>query len=119
MSSRTLLRLLSERGHDVLAAGFDSELERLDDPVLFAFAQRERRLLITHNSHDYPEILREWGEAGRSHHGCILSFLPTNDFSELASRLDRWFQQRSSNEDWIDLVVALEDSERAFDQSSK
>ncbi len=107
LSSHTLLRLLTERGHDVVAAGLVDELKQLDDPVLFAVAQEQRRIVITHNVHDFPDILRAWAEAGRSHTGCILSFLPTNAHGEMTRRFDRWFQQFPSPDDWIDRVVAL------------
>lgn len=107
LSSHTLIRLLTERGHEVVAAGLVNELKQLDDPVLFAVAQEQRRVVITHNVHDFPDILRAWADAGRSHHGCILSFLPTNAYGEMIRRLDRWFQQFPSANDWIDRSVAL------------
>jgi hypothetical protein len=56
-SSHTLVRLLTERGHDVVAAGLVDELKQLDDPVLFAVAQEQRRIVVTHNVHDFPDIL--------------------------------------------------------------
>jgi hypothetical protein len=63
--------------------------------------------MLTHNSHDYPDLLREWGDAGRSHHGCIISYLPTNAYGEMERRLDRWFELFPANRDWIDRAVAL------------
>ena len=107
MSSQSLVRILSERGHDVLAAGPSDDLRQLDDPILFAVAQEQRRILITHNSHDFPDILRELAEAGRSHHGCIISHLPTNAYGEMAHRFGRWFQRFPSRGDWIDRAVSL------------
>jgi hypothetical protein len=107
LSSHSLVRLLTERGHDVVAAGHTDELKQLDDPILFAVAQEQRRILFTHNVHDFPDILRFWAEAGRSHHGCILSFLPTNAYGEMLRRFDRWFQQFPSPEDWLDRSVVL------------
>jgi hypothetical protein len=91
----------------VVAAGLRAKLGQLDDPILFAFAQQEGRLMLTHNSHDYPDLLREWGDAGRSHHGCIISYLPTNAYGEMERRLDRWFELFPANRDWIDRAVAL------------
>lgn len=107
LSSHSLVRILSERGHDVVAAGLVDELKQLDDPILFAIAQEQRRVVITHNVHDFPDILRAWAEAGRSHSGCILSFVPTNAYGEMIERFDRWFQQFPSPDDWIDRSVAL------------
>jgi hypothetical protein len=107
LSSHSLVRILGERGHDVLAAGLNDELKQLDDPILFAVAQEERRVMTTHNFYDFPGILREWAEAGRSHSGCIISHLPTNAYGEMARRFDRWFQQFPSQSDWIDRAVIL------------
>jgi hypothetical protein len=107
LSSRRLIRILTEQVRDVLAAGLSDDLQQLDDAVLFAVAQEERRIVITHNSHDFPDILREWAEAGRSHHGCILSFLPTNAYGEMSDRFARWFRQFPSQRDWIDRAVIL------------
>lgn len=107
LSSHGLVRILRERGHDVLAAGLTDELKQLDDPILFAVAQGERRLTITHNVHDFPDILRDWAEAGRTHHGCILSFLPTNAYAEMGRRLDAWFERFPRQSDWSDRAVSL------------
>jgi predicted nuclease of predicted toxin-antitoxin system len=107
VSSRALVRLLTERGHDVVAGGLVEELKQLDDPILFAVAQEQRRLVLTHNSHDFPDILREWADAGRRHHGCIISTVPTNAFREMEQRLERWFRLYPTHDDWIDRTVFL------------
>lgn len=107
VSSHTLVRLLTERGHDVVATGLRDDLKQLDDPVLFAVAQQHERILITHNVRDFPEILSEWAEAGRSHHGCILSHVPTNAFAEMTRRLDAWFERYPRQRDWLDRAVHL------------
>ena len=107
LSSHALCRILTERGHDVLAAGLQDQLKQLDDPILFAVAQEQRRVMITHNFHDFPDILRDWAEAGRSHHGCILCFVRTNAYAEVSGRFDRWFGKFPSQDDWIDRVVSL------------
>lgn len=107
MSSHGLVELLERRGHDVLAAGSDESLKQLDDWTLFGVTQEGRRILITHNSHDFPDILREWAEAGRSHHGCVISHLPTYAYGEMARRLDRCFEHGPAQDDWLDLAVIL------------
>ena len=86
LSSHSLVRILESQGHDVLAAGARDDLKQLDDEILFAFAQQEERITITHNTADFPEILVAYAEAGRSHYGCILSHLPTNAFGEMERR---------------------------------
>lgn len=107
MSSHSLVRILNGRGLDVVAAGLVADLKQLDDPILFAVAQQQGRLMITHNTNDFPDILREWAEAGRRHHGCIISTLPTNAYGEMERRFDRWFQLYASQDDWTDRVVFL------------
>jgi hypothetical protein len=107
LSSHGLVRILEDAGHDVLAAGFRDELEQLGDEILFAFAQQERRVTITHNSADFPDILVVWAEAGRSHHGFILSHLPTNAFGEMERRFALWFDRFPTPEDWLDRAVHL------------
>lgn len=108
ISSHALVRILSGRlGHDVVAAGLDDELKQLDDHVLFAAAQQGQRILITHNTHDFPEILREWAEARRSHHGCVISTIATNDYGEMTRRLTKWFRLLPAAEDWVDRAVYL------------
>src|SRR4051812_29983132 len=99
--------MLSEKGLDVVAAGFVDDLKQLDDPILFSVAQEQRRVFATHNFHDFPDILRYWVEGGRSHHGCVLSYLPTNAYAEMVQRFDRWFEQLPSRDDWTERVVAL------------
>lgn len=106
-SSHGLVRVLDEAGHDVVAAGLRDELKQLDDPILFAFAQSERRILITHNLADFPGILGEWASAGRAHHGCVLSSLPTNAFGEMRRRLELWFGHFPTAEHWLDRAVHL------------
>lgn len=107
MSSHSLVRILEEAGHDVIAAGLQGELKQLDDPILFAFAQGEQRIMITHNLADFPDILGEWAAAGRAHHGCILSALPTNAFGEMKERFQLWFGQFPAPDYWLDRAVYL------------
>lgn len=107
MSSHSLVRILEDAGHDVLAVGFRADLKQLDDTILFALAQDEQRLAITHNVADYPEILAEWAAAGRSHHGCILSHVETSAYGEMKRRFDRWFERFPSRRDWLDRAVHL------------
>ncbi len=107
LSSHGLVHILEAGGHDVLAAGFRDDLKQLDDEILFAFAQQEQRITITLNSADFPEILVAWAHAGRSHHGCILSHVPTNAFGEMERRFDLWFGRFPAPRDWVDRAVHL------------
>lgn len=63
--------------------------------------------MVTHNFHDFPDILREWGETGRSHHGCVISHVPTNAYGEMERRFGRWFGQFPGQADWIDRAAFL------------
>jgi hypothetical protein len=101
------MRILVDARHEVVAAGLRDDLKQLDDELLFAVAQQERRVMITHNSADFPDILVAWAEAGRSHHGCIISHLPTNAFGEMERRFDLWFGRFPGSEDWVDRAVHL------------
>ena len=76
MSSHGLVRILHASAHDVVAAGLRDDLKQLDDDILFNIAQQERRVMITQNTADFPDILVAWAHAGLSHHGCILSHCP-------------------------------------------
>lgn len=107
MSSHSLVRILTDLGHDVLAAGLEDDLKQLDDPLLFAVAQEQQRIVVTHNASDFPDILRSWAEAGRSHHGCMISHIATNDFAEMRRRFARWFSQFPDRADWLDRAVHL------------
>lgn len=107
LSSHALLGILTRHGHDVIAAGLVPDLRQLDDPPLFAVAQEQARITMTHNVHDYPDILRDWAEAGRSHHGCILSHLATNAYGQMDQRLQQWFQRCPRADDWTDVAVSL------------
>jgi hypothetical protein len=107
LSGHALVRILEDAGHDVVAAGLRDDLKQLDDEILFAFAQHERRVTITHNTADFPDILVVSAQAARSHYGCILSHLPTNAFGEMATRFDLWFSRFPGQQHWLDRAVHL------------
>lgn len=72
LAGRVVGRYFRGQGHDVFALDEHRELEGIDDPEVLALAARDDRILLTHNVHDFPDILREWAEAGREHAGCII-----------------------------------------------
>ncbi|MDE3076779.1 MAG: DUF5615 family PIN-like protein, partial [Chloroflexota bacterium] len=66
-------RLATPRGAMTLKALDEHrELEGIDDPGVLALAAHDRRILITHNVQDFPDVLREWAEGGHEHAGCII-----------------------------------------------
>lgn len=71
-SGRVIGRNLRGQSHDVFALDEHAELEGVDDPEVLALAAQDGRILITHNVQDFPDVLREWAEAGREHAGCII-----------------------------------------------
>lgn len=107
MSSHSLIRILEEAGHDVVAAGLRDDLKQLDDRILFTSAQSEKRIMVTHNLADFPDILVEWAAAGHPHYGCILSAVPTNDFRAMKRRFDEWFVRFPSPDHWLDRAAYL------------
>ena len=72
LSGRVVGRHFRDQGHDVFALDEHRDLEGIDDAEVLALAASEGRILVTHNVQDFPDILREWAEAGREHAGCII-----------------------------------------------
>ncbi|MBX3144476.1 MAG: DUF5615 family PIN-like protein [Trueperaceae bacterium] len=99
---------LATEGHDVMALATDVALRALEDRDVLAYAVAQKRILVTCNSRDFSPLLREWAEAGRAHHGCILIWtLRQSDFGSIISRIDRLLTDRPDGSDWLDLVVAI------------
>ena len=69
-ASLLLARLLRQAGHDVCVPA-DVAMVGEDDPVHFAQAIRDDRVLLTHNHHDF-EDLHNLLMVGGGHHGGIL-----------------------------------------------
>ena len=60
-------RWLEAEGHDVRALDQDPMLEGMDDEEVLSAAAADERILVTHNTRDFPAILREWAAAQRPH----------------------------------------------------
>lgn len=100
---------LSDRGHDVRALDQELELEGLDDEDVLALATEDRRILVTHNVADFPEILREWAGAGRSHAGVILVYaIEHSEFGLVMHGIERWLELRARQEDWLDFPAVVD-----------
>jgi hypothetical protein len=96
---------LRDRGHDVRALDQEPELEGLDDEDVLAIAIEDSRILVTHNIADFPEILREWAGAGRSHAGVILVYgIGQSEFGLILRGIKRWFEIRPRQNDWLDFA---------------
>lgn len=108
LSPQRIGKPLEDSGHDVFAIAADPSLDALDDPAVLELAAEERRILITRNSRDFAPLVREWAEAGRHHHGCILIWtLASNQFGPIVARVGSLLEDRPNPPDWRDLTVAL------------
>lgn len=116
LSGRVVGRWLGEVGHDVLALDQHRELEGLDDEAVLELAARERRILLTDNVRDFPEILRDWAEEGRHHAGCIIIVgIRLHEFGELirATRSVLGLDEASADQgSWIDRAVFVSRARR-------
>jgi hypothetical protein len=109
VSGPNLGRRLRDGGHDVRALDQERALEGLDHDDVLALAASEQRILVTHNSADFPRILREWAAAQRSHAGVILVYgIDHGEFSAIVRGIERWLEMSRDHEDWSDLAVVLD-----------
>lgn len=99
---------LRAEGHEVLALDEDAELGALADGEVLALAAAEGRILITFDQRHFAPLLREWAEAGRTHAGCILVYeLDHSEFALILRGIERLFDERPRQENWVDLADAL------------
>ena len=95
-------------GHDVLALDEDAELGALADADILVLAAADRRILVTFDERHSVPLLRQWAEAGQTHHGCIIVYgLDHDEFGLILRGIRRLFDERPRQEDWVDLTDAL------------
>lgn len=100
---------LQAAGHDVRALDQEPALEGLDDEDVMALAWEERRIVVTHNIRDFPDILREWAAAQRPHAGAILVYgIDHSEFELIARGIGRWFELYPEPAKWVDLAAVLD-----------
>jgi DICT domain-containing protein len=108
VSGRRVGEALRVQGHDVRALDEERQLEGLPDDEVLALATAEERILVTHNIAHFPEILRDWAEASRSHAGVILVYgIDHNEFDLVERGVRRLFELRPSQEAWLDYPAVL------------
>jgi hypothetical protein len=108
LSGRVIGRHFRELGHDTFALDEHRELDGLDDPDVLALAAKERRVLITHNVRDFPDVLREWAEEGRTHAGCvILVGVRLDQFGLLVRCIEAAFERVPKQHDWLNRVMQV------------
>ena len=99
---------LRVRGHEVRAVDDERELDRCPDQELLALATEEERVLVTFDVHDFPMIVREWAEAGRTHAGCaIIVGVDHGEFGVIIEIVAREMSNRPRQDDWRDLLMFL------------
>ena len=108
LSGKVIGRQLRSKDHHVRALDEHRELDGIDDSEVLALATAERRILITHNVKDFPDILREWAEAGRPHAGCIVIVgIQLDQFGLLIGAIETALERGANQEDWINRVVLI------------
>jgi hypothetical protein len=101
-------KTLEKHGHDVRSLDGEPEYDGLDDQDVLALATADQRVLVTHDVGDFPEILREWAEAGRSHGGVILVYgIGQNEFGVVVRGVERLLERRRRQADWTDVGAVL------------
>jgi hypothetical protein len=109
VSGRRVGGPLTAKGHDVRALDQEPQYEGLDDEDVLALATEDERLLVTHNVADYPEILRDWAMAGRSHTGVILVYgIDHSEFGLIRRGIERWLSRRPWQADWLDFAAIVD-----------
>ena len=88
-----LAAALRERGFDIVHV-YEVKRDGLSDAEQLAYAAQEQRVILTHNSSDYVELVRQYCEQNRSHAGVILS--PQLEKGELLHRSQRLIEALSA-----------------------
>ncbi len=108
VSGRRIGAALRADGHDVLALDEDDELGALADRDVLALAAAGLRILVTFDARHFAPLLRQWAEAGATHHGCIIVYgLDHAEFGPILRGIRRLLDERPRQENWVDLVEAL------------
>jgi predicted nuclease of predicted toxin-antitoxin system len=109
VSGRSVGGPLAETGHDIRALDQEPQNEGLEDEDVLALATGDGRILVTHNVADFPEILRDWAAAGRSHVGVILVYgIDHSEFGLICRGIERWLNLRPAHEDWLDFAAVVD-----------
>jgi NAD(P)-dependent dehydrogenase (short-subunit alcohol dehydrogenase family) len=108
LSGRAIGRQLSEQGHDVFVLDEHRELDGIDDHEVLALATGQGRILVTHNVRHFPDILREWAEAGQDHAGCIILVgMRLDQFGLILRAIRLALESGPDQEGWISRSVLV------------
>jgi NAD(P)-dependent dehydrogenase (short-subunit alcohol dehydrogenase family) len=106
VSGRRVARALRKDGHDVRAADEERDLDGMTDEDLLALATSEKRILVTFNVADLPDIARRWAEQGTPHHGCaIVVGIDHSEFGTIIRIINRTLAARPDTKEWRDYTV--------------
>jgi hypothetical protein len=95
---------LRAKKHDVLAVTADPSLRGMGDADLFELAREQGRALVTYNRIDFEPLVREYAEAGRSHHGLVIVHplrFPSWEFARLAKALTKVLERPDPGTDFV------------------
>ena len=102
-------RRLTAKGHDVRALDQEPVLEGLPDDDVLQLATYERRILVTHNIRDFPNIAREWAAAQREHAGLILIYgIGLGEFGVITRGVQRWLLLYPEQKSWTDFATVVD-----------
>ncbi len=108
ISGKRIGKVLEEHGHEVLAVDSHSTFEGWSDDRILNLAAAEGRILVTFNVRDFPELTREWAEAGRNHAGCaVVVGIDHSDFGLAVEILEAALSLRPAQDEWINLTFLL------------
>lgn len=103
---------LRKGGHEVRSVDEERELDGWDDEALLALATAEKRVLITFDVKDFPDIARRWAEAGRPHSGlAIVVGIDRGEFGPMLRALESLLEGRPAEDDWRDYTCFVSRSE--------
>jgi hypothetical protein len=106
VSGRRIGTRLRDLGHDVRAVDEERALDGYFDGELLELATTEERVLVTFDVADFPRIVREWADEGRSHSGCaVVVGLGHHEFGAVLRALDAAFGSRPDASAWRDHLM--------------
>jgi predicted nuclease of predicted toxin-antitoxin system len=104
--SRQVVHALRDRGHDAARVA-EVGLRGEPDHIVWEWAIREGRVVVTYDTDDFPVLYHRYFQEGVSHPGLVVISSKTiapNDIGALVRALDRLIQ---TNTDLTDQIVFL------------
>jgi len=101
ISGPRIAEALRALGHDVRAADEERELDGWADEELLALAAAGKRVMVSFDVKDFPEIARRWAEAGRPHAGlAIVVGIDHGEFGAIRRALEKLLEETSEPAQW-------------------